>query len=278
VLYYNKAIFDKFSVPYPKDGMTWDDALALSDKLTRKEDGKTYFGLVVQDKHYMQENQFSLPYIDQKTGKSTINSEDWKKIYETVFIAPAKSQIYKDGITELKGKFPGKDQFVKDKVLAMFVENTGIGMMSSLQEAQIDWDMVSVPTFKEKPGIGSQSYPTYLCLTPLTKHKDAAMEVIKYTTSDEFQLANSRRGMPTVLNDETIKKQLGQDTAYKEKHFQAQFYHKSAAISVKSALDDMVQQIYLKQEVDLMLGNVDINTALRSAEEAANKAIISKKP
>jgi hypothetical protein len=40
----------------------------------------------------------------------------------------------------------------------------------------------------------------------------------------------------------------------------------------------MVQQIYLKQEVDLMLGNVDINTALRSAEEAANKAIISKKP
>lgn len=31
-LYYNKDIFDKFGVPYPKDGMTWDEVIELSIK------------------------------------------------------------------------------------------------------------------------------------------------------------------------------------------------------------------------------------------------------
>jgi ABC-type glycerol-3-phosphate transport system substrate-binding protein len=277
VLYYNKAIFDQFGIAYPKDGMTWDDTIALSNKLTRNDGGKNYFGLGIADKHYLQENQFSLPFLDPTTGKATINNDSWKKIYDTVFVRPANNQVYKDGIAALKGKMPGKDQFIKDKVMAMFVENTGVGFMTSLKDANLDWDMVSVPVFSEKPGIGSQGYPTYLCLTPLAKFKDAAMEVIKYTTSDEFQLANSRKGLPTVLKDDKIKKQMGEDTPFSGKHFGAQYYNKLAPISVKSEYDDVVLGIYLKQEADLALGNVDINTALRTAEEAANKAVAELK-
>jgi multiple sugar transport system substrate-binding protein len=103
------------------------------------------------------------------------------------------------------------------------------------------------------------------------------MEVIKYTTSDEFQLANSRKGLPTVLKDDKIKKQMGEDTPFSGKHFGAQYYNKLAPISVKSEYDDVVLGIYLKQEADLALGNVDINTALRTAEEAANKAVAELK-
>ncbi|RKN83801.1 carbohydrate ABC transporter substrate-binding protein [Paenibacillus ginsengarvi] len=32
VMYYNKGLFDKFGVPYPKDGMTWDETLELAKK------------------------------------------------------------------------------------------------------------------------------------------------------------------------------------------------------------------------------------------------------
>jgi multiple sugar transport system substrate-binding protein len=42
--YYNKGIFDKFGVAYPKDGMTRDDATDLARKLTRSDGG-------VQDEH-----------------------------------------------------------------------------------------------------------------------------------------------------------------------------------------------------------------------------------
>ncbi len=38
-LYYNKDILDKFGVPYPKDGMKWDQVYQLAKELTRLENG-----------------------------------------------------------------------------------------------------------------------------------------------------------------------------------------------------------------------------------------------
>lgn len=38
-VYYNRKIFDKYNVPYPKDGWTWSDLLATAKKLTLDEDG-----------------------------------------------------------------------------------------------------------------------------------------------------------------------------------------------------------------------------------------------
>lgn len=34
-LYYNKDLFDKFGVSYPKDGMTWDEVLELNRQLDK---------------------------------------------------------------------------------------------------------------------------------------------------------------------------------------------------------------------------------------------------
>lgn len=38
-VYYNKRVFDRFGVPYPQDGWTWDDFLATAQALTRDTDG-----------------------------------------------------------------------------------------------------------------------------------------------------------------------------------------------------------------------------------------------
>jgi multiple sugar transport system substrate-binding protein len=38
-VYYNKALFDEFGVPYPEDGWTWDDFLATAQALTQDRDG-----------------------------------------------------------------------------------------------------------------------------------------------------------------------------------------------------------------------------------------------
>ncbi|NOU90117.1 extracellular solute-binding protein [Paenibacillus sp. LMG 31460] len=44
VLYYNKDIFDKFGISYPRNGMTWDEVYDLAKKLNRTEDGISYRG------------------------------------------------------------------------------------------------------------------------------------------------------------------------------------------------------------------------------------------
>ncbi|GIQ65408.1 hypothetical protein PACILC2_39760 [Paenibacillus cisolokensis] len=44
-LYYNKEIFDKFGVEYPRDEMTWDEVLDLAKQMTAERDGVKYRGL-----------------------------------------------------------------------------------------------------------------------------------------------------------------------------------------------------------------------------------------
>ena len=44
VVYYNKDLFDKRQVPYPKKGWTWDDFKAAVEKLSFEENGTRYYG------------------------------------------------------------------------------------------------------------------------------------------------------------------------------------------------------------------------------------------
>lgn len=45
VTLYNPALFEKFGVPEPTEGWTWDEFLAASQKLTRKVDGRQYYAM-----------------------------------------------------------------------------------------------------------------------------------------------------------------------------------------------------------------------------------------
>lgn len=273
VTYYNNELFQKFGVPLPKDGMSWEETLQIADKMTRKEGDKQYIGLVVSPTHVLRLNQFSLPYVDAKTNKATINSDLWKTLYQTYYIAPAGNQGYKDRIGALTNKLPYKDDFLKEQNLAMFVYLSDLQTTLPKEIAGMDWDLVSMPTFKEKPDIGSQSYPTFISLTNLSQNQDAAMRVVNYLTSEEYQLEASKNAIMPVLQSNEVKQAFGQGTEFKNKNFKAVFYNKPAPISVKTRYDDAAEKKYIAPLVNVSLGSVDINTALRTAEEEANKAI-----
>src|SRR5690606_36937033 len=42
VLFYNKDIFDRFAVDYPRDGMTWEEVKDLAKDLTKFDEGVQY--------------------------------------------------------------------------------------------------------------------------------------------------------------------------------------------------------------------------------------------
>ncbi|MBD2860580.1 ABC transporter substrate-binding protein [Paenibacillus oceani] len=80
-LMYNKDIFDKFGVPYPKDNMTWDEAIELGKKLTRTEAGVNYIGLRPPGALNRLQMQMGVPYVDAKTHKATIATDGWKSLF-----------------------------------------------------------------------------------------------------------------------------------------------------------------------------------------------------
>ncbi|WP_079911747.1 ABC transporter substrate-binding protein [Paenibacillus sp. 32352] len=276
VLYYNKDIFDKFAVPYPTDGMTWDEVLTLARKLNKEDGGKQYFGLAVSPAHIIKMNPFSLPLVDRATGTATINKDErWKQLFQTVFVEPTSDSGYRDAIQAIGNKLPYTDNFVKDGTVAMFE------MLSNLptlipEFANVNWDMVATPTFKDLPGVGTQSYPTYFAIPNFSKHKEEAFQIIQYLTSDEVQKDNAKKGVMSVLNGQQFKDLYG-ESRYQGKNYKAVFYDRFPSIMSKTPYDSITEKAYTKSIVDLSLGKIDLNTLLRTAEEEANKGIESAK-
>lgn len=271
VLYYNKDIFDKSGAPYPKDGMTWDEFTELMKKIIHTDGtNKQYVGYATSGTHVFRMNQLSLPYVDAKTEKATINSESWKKFIETVFVAPQLAGGYKDFVAARQAG-PYTNEFFKTQEVATFALLSSSMLVEKSFET-MNWDLVALPTFKDQPGVGSQGYPTYFSVTTNSRHKEEVMEIIKYLLSEEAQLRLSKMGVMTVLKNEEIRKAFGQESRYKDKNLKAVFYNQFAPIPYKSIYDPSLESPYTKA-VGAAMDTGDINTALRTAEEDANKRI-----
>jgi multiple sugar transport system substrate-binding protein len=268
-LFYNKDIFDKFAVPYPKDGMTWDEAIALGKKLTRVEDGVQYYGLNAQTVHH-QATQLSLTYVDPKTNKASFLTDDWKKLFQTYAqISELSTNLNKKGPNML---------FLQDRTLAMFADyGAKIGQIEELQAQgkPFNWDMVTVPVYPSKPdksfGFVSQSF----LLSEISKNKEAAFQVINYLTSEENQLKMSTLGRQSSLQGQKFKEGFGTNmVSLKGKNIAAVFKNQPSANPLPSSysetLNDMVKKEVTAAAEAVALGQKDVNTALRELEEKAN--------
>ncbi|ULL16297.1 extracellular solute-binding protein [Paenibacillus sp. H1-7] len=268
VMYYNKDLFDKFGVAYPKDQMTWDELNELSKKLGRSDESNVYVGYTTSANHALRMNQMSLPYLKQDTLKSAISSDPWKKYYETAFLVPYKASGL-DAFTAKNNRLP--NFLTQEAAMFMYLSSA---MFINKEYETLNWDMVPIPTLKEAPGVGSQPYPTFFGVTSTSKHKDEAMEIIKYLISEEVQMKLSKKGIMPVLNNEAVKKAFGQDSKFKNKNLKAVFTNQFAPVPYKSKLDSLVEKTY-NEAVGTAL-NQDINTALRTAEEKANQLLSSE--
>lgn len=275
VLFYNKDIFDKFGVAYPKDGMTWDEAIALGKKLSRTEDGVQYVGLSTSPSQFISQNQLSIPLVNHQTDQPTIYSNaGWRKLFDALFVQPMQDAGVRSKLESTKS-IPNNDAFVNKQDLAMYAYNIAIYISPSLIPAmqKFNWDMVTMPVFPEAPGVGSQTTPFYFGLTNMAKEKDAAMEVLKFMISDEYQSWVSRRGfIPTLMTDET-KKEYGKETVFPDKNYAALFRYKNAPIPPSADYTFSVNNVYAGTALPIATGVKDMNTAFREAEELANKQI-----
>jgi multiple sugar transport system substrate-binding protein len=271
-LFYNKDLFDKFAVAYPKDGMTWDDVYELAKKMTREQDGVQYKGIGVDVQHLLLLNQYSAAPVDPKTYKAQFTTDEFKNAFENLarFLLIPNIGLVKNKYT----MHSQQDPFFQDKNLAMMAGlSTDINVFKDL----LNWDMVSLPYVKDKPGIGPQAYPNYFYITKSSKNKDAAFQVAAYVTSDEFQKYSVSQGNATILKDRSVMKDFGKNTPYlKNINLKAYLPEKFANPTVKTKYQadaDKEMQAALQEYV---LGHKDLNTALREASERLDQTITGK--
>ncbi|MDF2723105.1 MAG: transporter substrate-binding protein [Paenibacillus sp.] len=268
-LYYNKDLFDKFGVGYPKDGLFWDETLDLARKVSRTEGGVQYRGL----DPYMLGNilristPYSLDYVNAATNKAIVD-EKWKQIF----------QLGMD-FYNIPSNRPAKlarpdDDFVKTQVMAMYPVYVTTMMAAISAVPTLNYDIAQYPSFRDKPNLSYQVDYHTLIISKTSKYPEQAMQVLQAMTSLENQKVVSRIGRNSVIDNKEVEKEFGAESPIlKGKNVAAIFKSKSAPGSNIHKYDSLVSGQINSAFTEVFNGTSDINTALRNAEEKANQAI-----
>ncbi|MDQ1912699.1 extracellular solute-binding protein [Paenibacillus sp. GD4] len=266
VLYYNKDIFDKFGVEYPKDGMTWEETIALAKRVSREDQGVRYRGLDT-DGHGKLALQIALPAV--KDGNSNVNNEQWKRILELQY--KINTIPFNEGVPNVHQR----NQFIKDRTLAMFATGNNLNLLQSDAAKGLNWDMAQYPVHPDQPEVAGMVDQHVMFVTKQSKHKDAAFKVIETITSDEIQKKLTRAsGKMSVLKEQSIRKELGADMPVLQgKHTEAIF--KGRYIPAYTATNKYPDAGKFLNEAaaKYFQGEQDVNTALRTADEAIQNHI-----
>ncbi|UQZ86478.1 Putative ABC transporter substrate-binding protein YesO [Paenibacillus konkukensis] len=265
-IYYNKDIFDKFGVDYPKDGMTWEETIELAKKVSREDQGVRYRGLEA-DGYGKLALQEALPTI--KDGKSNFNNDEWKHVLEL-----AKS-IESIPSNEPVPDVHPRNQFMKDRNLAMFATGNNFNLLQGDAAKGLNWDISQYPSNPDKPNVAGMVDEHVAFVTKASKHKDEAFKVIEILTSDEIQKKLTRAsGKLSVLKDASIRRELGADMPILQgKHLDAIF--KGAYVPAYTATSKYPDagKIVSEQVTKYLAGEQDVNTTLRVADEGLQNHI-----
>lgn len=267
-LYYNKNLFDKFGVPYPKDGMTWEQILELARKLTRIDGGTQYRGFDIGNMVWASQ-PLGIAAIDFKTDKATMRTDEWKRVFELM------KALYTIPGNMMTGK--AKDNFLKDKTLAMYADLSIASELEIASQTGFDWDVVQYPSFPEKPNIYGNASVSVLMITKASKHKERAMQVVQAAVSDEVQLESSKSGRVTPLLKAEIKQAFGlNEVVFRGKNVQGIFKSKPVKYPIASQYRGKAEGVVRAKFNEYVNGAIDVNTALAQADEEINKAVAAE--
>ncbi|WP_176706656.1 ABC transporter substrate-binding protein [Paenibacillus hemerocallicola] len=268
-LYYNKDIFDKFAVGYPTDGLTWDNVIDLSRRLARNEGGVQYTGLhpewVLRPAYPL-----ALTIVDAKTGKSQVTNAAWKQVAELL-----------QRIVAIPGNWDGKagrgDFWGKKTVAMLATTNVFTSIEPEARKGFTNWDVAQYPSHANRPGVSGMVDAWVMIIAKTSKHKEQAMQVINVVTSDEVQLLASAKfaQMSTLANPE-MNRQFGSQLDslnIKQKNLAGIFKGRIVAAPKFSPYERQARTPYQDNMLKVFGGQMDVNTALRDADDKINKLL-----
>lgn len=274
-LYFNKDIFEKFGVPFPKDGMTWDDAIDLAKRVTREDAGTKYRGIDPETISRLS-RVLGIDNVDYKSNKATVVNDGWKTvfdIYKKVFSIPGNMP----STGNILGN-PGYNEFFTVKTLAMYPSVNRFPAIKNAEITGLNWDVAQYPSMPGKPGIGTDVDAHIFAITAGSKHREAAMNVIEIVTSDELQMTMTREtARLSPLKDPSFSSAFAADFGIAEgKNIAGIFKSRRIEAPIRSMYLTNANKIVEKYVKEYVEGVKDLNTALRSAEEEIDKYIATQ--
>jgi multiple sugar transport system substrate-binding protein len=279
LLFYNKEIFDKAKVPYPKADISWEDLQKLAKQMTIKE------GTTVSQYGYATDIDwfYWMPFLamaggsilDETGTKSVVNSPENAKAFNFIRDLMVKDHVAPT-MAELKTT-PGSQLFQTGKAAMYFGGAWNIS--STFRQENLKWDMVSPPMDKNKGnvlGLGG------FAIAKNTKHPDEAAEFLSWFSGEEAQTIKMEGGF---AGSPTIKSLISSPIATKgfENPFDSTVHLseigesiKVAVTAPKSAHWTEVSTEMAKQLELFWLNKQDIGTTLKIVDEKISAILQNK--
>ena len=196
VMYYNKDLFDKYDVPHPHPGWTWDEFLADCHKLTHasKDGGPGEYGFVLET--WAGE---LFPWIWEAGGKYVAGDPArWVLGEEPYLTKNAEAYQFLADLMWKEDVAP-KPSATRDQGTSDFFKTGKVGMcsygrwkcMEFRNIRDFEWDVAEMP-MKEKKA--TTLFPVCYAIAKDTAHKEAAWDLTKFLTGEEVQIAVAESG------------------------------------------------------------------------------------
>jgi multiple sugar transport system substrate-binding protein len=270
VLFYNKDIFDKFGVDYPKNGMTYDEIYEIAKKLTRVDGEITYKGFSQNPGHYMNYNQLSLSPLSLSEDKASMSSPEWKNVVDNLrrfYEIPAN-------------QFDTVETFATKANIAMAVATVDHLVSYYEQNKNLNFDIVSVPAFKEAMDTRYQPNVYSMYITKQSQKKDLAFQAMAALLSEEHQVDLAKEGVIVPMESKSVQEAFGQNLVQmRGKNTSAIFYGKTAMPPAARANGLIWYDVPMQNVFGPLIfkESKDTVTALRMIEEQSTKAIATNK-
>lgn len=275
-LFYNRDIFDRFGVEYPRDGMTWEEVYDVVKSVSRTEGDTRVWGMGVSPDHALLMDPLSPVLVNEQDQPQFSTAARVKQFFETL-----------TGVFEVPGNEVDTSNwdygtqigmFQKEKNLAMLLGTSALGYGYFADRDELNWDVVSYPRYSTNMETGPQAYPVYYYVSQTSKYKEDAFLVSAFLTSKEVQAHLVQYGILPSIADFSVMDKYGAYLPYMSDKNTAAFLPETFAPPAfkgkyQAIANGQVYEVFRK----IVLKETDINTALREADEALQKAIAENK-
>jgi multiple sugar transport system substrate-binding protein len=301
-LIYNKKIFADAGVEPPTDNMTWDDVFALASRVSKPDAEKPIYGFSFtthqwRDPFYemsIYAGPLGIRYFDDAAEKMTVDTDEWEKVWNKMYelqqqkaippvLDPNDPKAYQER-PEDQGPF-SQDSFMMGR-LGMTI--MGYGQLREIMDANqhadniknytpIDWDVVTMPSHPEHPGVVSNVYISGLMgINAKATNADDAWKFIQFLNSPEWAKLKSGSSYQMPARKSFIKPKDGQ-----EFHIEAFYNIKPSSFSENDYYKLYRQKPNLHMAVEpgmnmireVMLGKKKAREGLKTWQEQGDKVL-----
>ncbi|MGH2371529.1 MAG: ABC transporter substrate-binding protein, partial [Chloroflexota bacterium] len=204
---YNKELFQKNGVAFPKDDWSWDDFLKTAQQLSKGSGGQQTWGAAGFVSHLSNGSNASYPKVWQEGGDVV----DRTRAKFTLHQSPAVDQM--QWIAELVTKqrvHPFGDEFPGTNAREVW-NSSRIGMVVSISvwtnylQSQFEWDVAHLPRGKTR---STRTASAGHSMTAQSKNKDAAWEWLKFIGSKPAYEHWAKTGLTIPTHKEVASSNL----------------------------------------------------------------------